>query len=127
MAVDKAAERRMRRARRHARITSKIRGTRERPRLVVSRSLRNIEGQIVDDDRGVTLTGYSTQAGDHDSLEAPEGLDGKVAESWKAGKKLAERALEKDIEKVVFDRAGYPYHGRIEAFADGARAGGLDL
>lgn len=127
MAVDKAAERRMRRARRHARITRKIRGTRERPRLVVARSLRHMEGQIVDDDRGVTLTGYSTQSAEHEGVEAPEGMDGKVAESWKAGKKLAERARDNDIEKVVFDRAGYPYHGRIEAFAEGARAGGLDF
>ena len=127
MAVDEAAQRRARRARQHARITRKIRGTRERPRLVVARSLRHMEGQLVDDDRGITLTGYSTRAGDLDDLEAPEGLDGKVAESWKAGRKLADRALEQGIEKAVFDRAGHPYHGRIEAFAEGARAGGLDF
>ena len=127
MAVDKAAERRTRRARRHARIARKIRGTRERPRLVVARSLKHIEGQLVDDDRGVTLIGYSTQSGAHDDIESPEGLDGKVAQSWKAGKKLAERARDQGIDRAVFDRAGYPYQGRVEAFAEGARAGGLKL
>lgn len=127
MSVDKAAEERTRRARQHARITRKIRGTKDRPRLVVSRSLRHMEGQLVDDDRGETLTGYSTQGGDHQDVEAPDGLDGKVAASWRAGKKLAERARDQGIEKVVFDRAGHPYHGRIEAFAEGARAGGLEF
>lgn len=126
MAVDKAARRRERRARRHARIQRKVRGTAERPRLVVSRSLRHIEGQLVDDDRGVTLVGFSSQAGDLEE-HLPEDREGKVARSFAAGKRLAEKAREAGIEKVVFDRAGYPYQGRVEAFADGAREGGLDF
>lgn len=126
MAVDKGTERRIRRARRHARIQRKVRGTAERPRLVVARSLRHIEGQIVDDDRGVTLVGYSTRGGELD-VEVPEELDGRRAESYAAGYRLAEEARDEDIEKVVFDRAGYPYHGRVRAFAEGARAGGLDF
>lgn len=126
MAKDRATERRLRRARRHARIQRKVRGTAARPRLVVARSLRHIEGQLVDDDRGVTITGFSTRAGGlEDSL--PEEMDGKVAESYAAGKRLAERAREEGIEEVVFDRAGYPYHGRVKAFAEGARAGGLEF
>jgi len=122
---DRATRRRLGRARRHARIAKKVRGTAERPRLVVSRSLRYIEGQIVDDDRGVTIVGYSSRAAeDHDEV-APEELEGRVAESYAAGVRLAERAREAGIEKVVFDRAGYPYHGRVKAFAEGAREGGL--
>jgi large subunit ribosomal protein L18 len=126
MSADRARERRIRRARRQARLRRKIRGTAERPRLVVSRSLKHIEGQIVDDDRGVTLTGFSSRAG---GLEGalPDDLDGKVAEAYASGVRLAERAREEGIEKVVFDRAGYPFHGRVEAFAEGARSGGLDF
>lgn len=123
---DRTTERRLRRARRHARIQRKVRGTSARPRLVVSRSLRHIEGQIVDDDRGVTITGFSSRAGGLEE-ELPEELEGKVAESWAAGKRLAERARDEGVERVVFDRAGYPYHGRIKAFAEGARAGGLEF
>ena len=126
MAVDKAARRREQRARRHARIQRRLRGSADRPRLVVSRSLRHIEGQLVDDDRGVTLVGFSSQAGDLEE-DLPEEKEGKVARSFAAGKRLAERALEAGIEKVVFDRAGYPYHGRVKAFAEGAREGGLDF
>ena len=126
MAVDKAAERRIRRARRHARLQRRIRGTAERPRLVVSRSLRHIEGQVVDDDRGITLVGFSTRAGGLDAA-MPAELDGKVAESYAAGVRLAEKARDEGIDRVVFDRAGYPYHGRVKAFAEGARSGGLDF
>ncbi len=126
MVRDKATERRLRRARRHARIQRKVRGTADRPRLVVARSLRHIEGQVVDDDRGVTITGFSTRSGGLDDV-LPEEMDGKVAESFAAGKLLAARALERGIEEVVFDRAGYPYHGRVKAFAEGAREGGLEF
>lgn len=124
MAVDKAARRRERRARRHARIQRKVRGTAERPRLVVSRSLRHIEGQLVDDDRGVTLVGFSSRASGLEE-HLPEEMEGKVARSYAAGKRLAEKARDAGVEKVVFDRAGYPYHGRVKAFAEGAREGGL--
>ncbi|MCL7972750.1 MAG: 50S ribosomal protein L18 [marine benthic group bacterium] len=123
MALNKSAERRRRRAKRHKRVLKKMRGTADRPRLVVFRSLKNIEGQLVDDDRGATLVGVSTQALE----EAPEveDLSGKMAASYTAGKTLAEKAKSAGIESIVFDRGGYRYHGRVKAFADGARAGGL--
>ncbi|MDX1387761.1 MAG: 50S ribosomal protein L18 [Acidobacteriota bacterium] len=113
------------RARRHLRIRRRFHGTAERPRLVVFRSLKHLEGQLVDDDRGVTILGLSTRAGDIDRSEAGDDLEGKVADSYVAGRRLAERAREAGVETVVFDRGGYPYHGRVKAFAEGARAGGL--
>ncbi|WP_420447406.1 50S ribosomal protein L18 [Candidatus Palauibacter sp.] len=110
------------RIRRHARIKKKIRGTAERPRLVVFRSLRHLEGQLVDDDRGVTLLGVSTLTGPDGDAGA---RSGKVAEAYLAGRMLAERAVAADVGVIVFDRGGYPYHGRVRAFAEGARDGGL--
>ena len=116
------------RARRHGRVVKKVRGTGERPRLVVHRSLRNIEGQIVDDDRGRTLLGVSTlTAGDASGIEDAEQLSPKLAASYAAGMALAEKARASGIERIVFDRGGYLYHGRVRAFAEGARAGGLDF
>jgi large subunit ribosomal protein L18 len=123
MALSKSAERRRRRATRHKRVLKKVRGTAERPRLVVFRSLKNIEGQLVDDDRGATLVGITTLA--IDSTAEVEDLSGKVAASYAAGKALAERAKADGIETIVFDRGGYRYQGRVKAFAEGARAGGL--
>ena len=117
-------ERHQRRLRRHRRVRKKISGTAERPRLVVHRSLTNIEAQVVDDTKGVTLLGISTRAGDlaDDSAELSKAERGRLA-----GKLLAQRALEKGITKVVFDRGGYLYHGRVKAFAEGAREGGLEF
>jgi len=123
MALSKSAERRRRRATRHKRVLKKMRGTAERPRLVVFRSLKNIEGQLVDDDRGATLVGITTLA--IDTTAEVEDLSGKVAASYAAGKALAERAKADGIETIVFDRGGYRYQGRVKAFAEGARAGGL--
>ena len=123
MAQSKSAERRIRRAKRHKRVLKKMRGTADRPRLVVFRSLKNIEGQLVDDDRGATLVGVSTLA--LDGGAEVEDLSGKMAASYTAGKTLAEKARSAGIETIVFDRGGYRYHGRVKAFADGARAGGL--
>jgi large subunit ribosomal protein L18 len=123
MALSKSEERRQRRATRHKRVLKKMRGTAERPRLVVFRSLKNIEGQLVDDDRGATLIGISTL-----SIDGPvdvEDLSGKMAASYVAGRALAEKATAQGIESIVFDRGGYRYQGRVKAFADGARAGGL--
>ena len=120
-----AGERRTQRAKRHRRVRKKVRGTAERPRLVVFRSLKNMEGQLVDDDLGVTLIGVSTRL--PISVEAEEGMSAKVAASYAAGKHLAEKARESGIKGIVFDRGGYQYHGRVKAFADGARAGGLDF
>ena len=116
----------LQRQRRHLRIRNKVRGTAERPRLVVFRSLKNIEGQVVDDDAGRTVLGVSTLAPDLRDFTA-EGKNPRVEQSFAAGKLLAERAKAKGIEAVVFDRGGYKYHGRVKAFADGAREGGLQF
>jgi large subunit ribosomal protein L18 len=116
----------LQRKRRHLRIRNKLRGTAARPRLVVFRSLKNIEGQIVDDDTGRTVMGLSTLTADLRSF-TPEGKNRRVEQSFAAGKLLAERAKAQGIEAVVFDRGGYRYHGRVKAFADGAREGGLQF
>jgi len=116
----------LQRKRRHLRIRNKLRGTAERPRLVVFRSLKNIEGQIVDDDARRTVLGVSTLAADLKGF-TPEGKNKRVEQSFAAGKLLAERAKAQGIEAVVFDRGGYKYHGRVKAFADGAREGGLQF
>ncbi len=114
------------RARRHARIRKKIWGTADRPRLVVFRSLKNFEGQVVDDDAGKTLVGLSTLCADLADFKA-EGSNPRVERARAAGKLLAERAVAQGVESVVFDRGGYQYHGRVKAFADGAREGGLQF
>ncbi len=116
----------LQRKRRHLRLRNKVRGTAARPRLVVFRSLKNIEGQIVDDDAGRTVLGVSTLAADLKSF-TPEGKNRRVEQSFAAGKLLAERAKAQGIEAVVFDRGGDKYHGRVKAFADGAREGGLQF
>ena len=114
------------RARRHARIRKKIWGTAERPRLVVFRSLKNFEGQVVDDDAGKTLVGLSTLCAELADFKA-EGSNPRVARARAAGKLLAERAVAQGVASVVFDRGGYQYHGRVKAFADGARERGLQF
>jgi large subunit ribosomal protein L18 len=116
-------QRQERRVRRHRRVRKKIVGTGERPRLVVYRSLKNLEGQLVDDTRRVTLLGISTLTGDVKSAGGATKSDRGRA----AGKLLAQRAKEKGITRVVFDRGGYLYHGRVKAFAEGAREGGLEF
>lgn len=126
MATNNSATRRLRRERRHLRVRRKISGTGERPRLVVFRSLNQIEGQVVDDVRGVTLVGLSTLAKDLREQKAEQGQT-KTEASRAAGKRLAERAREMGITQVVFDRGGYIYHGRVKAFAEGAREGGLEF
>ena len=107
------------RVRRHQRVRGKVSGTAERPRLSVFRSENNIYAQIIDDVNGVTLASAS-------SLDkAIEGYGGNVTAASAVGKLIAERALAKGIENVVFDRGGYVYHGRVKALAEGAREGGL--
>ena len=118
--------RRLQRQRRHWRVRNKVEGSAERPRLVVSRSLKNIEGQIVDDMAGKTLVGVSTLAPELRDFSA-EGQNRRVEAAYAAGKLLGERAKSQGIETVVFDRGGYKYHGRVKAFADGAREGGLEF
>jgi large subunit ribosomal protein L18 len=110
------------RYRRHLRVRQKVAGTAERPRLVVFRSLKHIYAQLVNDDLGVTLLGLA------DTSEGVEtGGAGKVARGKAVGKALAEKAKAAGITRVVFDRAGYRYHGRVQAVADGAREGGLEF
>jgi large subunit ribosomal protein L18 len=116
--------REQRRERRHRRVRAKVHGTAERPRLVVHRSINHVEGQVIDDVAGRTLVGLSTlDAG----LREKRGEMNKTEASRAAGKALAEKARELGIAKVVFDRGGYVYHGRVKAFAEGAREGGLDF
>ena len=107
------------RARRHRRVRGKIIGTAERPRLAVFRSNRGIDAQLVDDATGRTLTGVSW-------LQLKKSFKGsKTEQAAEVGKQLAGKAKEAGIEEVVFDRAGYLYHGRVKALAEGAREGGL--
>jgi large subunit ribosomal protein L18 len=110
------------RYRRHLRVRRKVSGTAARPRLVVYRSLKHIYAQLVNDELGVTLLGVS---------DASEGIQvdgaGKVGRAKGTGKLLADKATAAGIKQVVFDRAGYRYHGRVQAVADGAREGGLEF
>ena len=109
---------RERRFKRHLRVRNKVSGTAERPRLVVFRSLKHIYAQLVDDTANRTLATVS-------DLGIEQGKKGERAAE--VGKLIAERAKTAGITRVVFDRAGYRYHGRIKAVADGARKGGLEF
>ena len=104
----------------HFRIRQKMQGTTERPRLNVYRSLNHIYAQIIDDAKGETLLSAS-------SLASKVKTGGNVAAAKEVGKLVAERAIEKGIKRVVFDRGGYLYHGRIKALADAAREAGLEF
>jgi large subunit ribosomal protein L18 len=115
-----SATRRVARLRRHARIRKKIEGTAETPRLVVNRSSRHIHVQLVNDVNGTTLAAASSIEADVRAVEGD-----KKAHSVRVGKLIAERAKAVGIEKVVFDRGGYTYGGRIAALADAARESGL--
>jgi len=105
----------------HRRIRRKVKGSSERPRLAVYRSLNHIYAQVVDDQLGKTIVSASTTEKD---LRGSTG--GNLDAARRIGKAIAERALEKGIESVVFDRGGYLYHGRIKALTDAARAAGLN-
>jgi large subunit ribosomal protein L18 len=106
------------RLRRHRRVRGKVKGTAERPRLVVHRSNRGIEAQLVDDSAGKTLAAASWL-----NLKGFKGS--KQEQAAEVGKLLAQNAKQAKIQAVVFDRGGYLYHGRVKALADGAREGGL--
>ena len=107
------------RAKRHARVRGKISGTAERPRLSVFRSENHIYAQVIDDVAGNTLVSASTVE------KSFEGNGSNIEAAKKIGALVAERALQKGIEEVVFDRGGYIYHGRVQALAEGAREAGL--
>ncbi len=106
------------RQRRHRRVRGKVRGTSERPRLVVSRSNKGISAQLVDDMDGTTLASASW-------LQLKTFKGNKTEQAAEVGKLLADNAKQANIEVVVFDRGGYLYHGRVKALADAAREGGL--
>ncbi len=119
MKKDRAAERR----RRKLRIKYKIRGTHDRPRLCVYKSLRHIYAQLVDDESGTTIASASTL-----DIDLRDKVKGPTVESAKViGEAIAKKAIEKGITKVVFDRNGYIYHGKVKALADSARAAGLQF
>jgi len=123
VAITKKNKPRHARIRRHARVRKSISGSAGRPRLAVFRSLQHIYAQVIDDQSGSTLAAAST-------LEPANRTDGAGSKSEKAeriGRLLAERAKEKGVSQVVFDRGGFLYHGRVKALAEGARAGGLQF
>lgn len=105
----------------HSRIRQRVKGTAERPRLAVYRSLSHIYAQVIDDRKGATLVAASS------SEASSSASGGNVAGAKEIGKLVADRAKEKGISKVVFDRGGYLYHGRIKALADAARQAGLEF
>ena len=107
----------------HERIRAKMTGTAERPRLNVYRSLNHIYTQLIDDLNGVTIASASSMGKKTEEKK----YGGNIAAAAEVGKLIAERAKEKGIKKVVFDRGGYLYHGRIKALADAAREGGLEF
>ena len=104
-------EKQQKRHRRHRRVRAKIKGTAKVPRLCVFRSAKYIYAQLIDDEKGKTLAA----------------VNGKLAVANKVGKLIAKEAIEKKMNKVVFDRGGYKYHGRVKALAEGAREGGLQF
>ena len=108
----------------HDRIRNRMLGTAERPRLNVYRSLNHIYAQVIDDHKGVTIASASTAQG---GTKGQRRTGGNVASAKDIGKLIAERALQKGVKKVVFDRGGYLYHGRIKALADAAREAGLEF
>jgi len=116
------SDRQAARHRRHRRIRAKVAGTRERPRLNVFRSLGHIYAQVIDDVEGHTLVAASTI--DDEVRPRIDGLS-KTEQARVVGEAVAERALEQGIDKVVFDRGGYKYHGRVKALAEAARDKGL--
>jgi large subunit ribosomal protein L18 len=109
------------RQRRIKRIRKKITGTPERPRMRVYKSAKHFYAQVIDDTKGHTIVALSSR----DKSIAAEDIKGKCAMAHKVGKMLAEKAKSSGIEKVVLDRGGYIYHGRVKAFSEGAREGGL--
>ncbi len=112
------------RRKKHMRIRNKITGTPERPRLNVYKSSKNIYAQIIDDSKGVTLVSASTV---DTAIKGNVKSGGNIEAAKEVGKLIAQRAVEKGIKLVVFDRGGYVYHGRVKELADAARAEGLEF
>ncbi len=106
-------------------IRKKVSGTAERPRVSVTRSHKNIYAQVVDDDARATL--LATDGHKAAVVDAPEGVSGKCANAYCVGRAIADQAKEKGITRMVFDRSGYLYHGRVAALARGLRDGGIEV
>lgn len=120
--MGKTAEERLARLRRHRRVRKKVFGTPEKPRLSIFRSTNHIYAQVIDDTNGVTLVSASTL---DTELKSEITTGGNIGAAEKVGELVAKRALEKNIDQVVFDRGGFLYHGRVKALADAAREAGL--
>ena len=118
-------KRRQVRLKRKISIRKKLSGTAERPRVSVTRSHKNIYAQVIDDDTGSTLLTIDSKRAA--SVEAPEGIAGKCAVAYGVGRAVADLAKEKGIARMVFDRSGYLYHGRVAALARGLRDGGIEV
>jgi large subunit ribosomal protein L18 len=112
------------RRKRQKRIRRKVSGTQERPRLCVFRSTKHIYAQVIDDTQGTTLVAASTMEPD---IRQGQEFENKTAAARLIGKRIGERASEKGIRSVVFDRGGFMYHGRVKAVSEGAREAGLDF
>lgn len=122
--MSKKAQAKQRKKRRKKRTRKKIKSSSDRLRLTVDRSLNHMFAQIIDDGKGETIVSTHTKT----DAEGDAGdFDGKKADAFLIGKKIAEKAQDEGIEKVVFDRSGYKYHGRVKALAEGAREGGLEF
>lgn len=120
--MGKTAEERLARLRRHRRVRKKVFGTPEKPRLSIFRSTNHIYAQVIDDTHGVTLVSASTL---DPEIKSQISAGGNIGAAEKVGELVAKRALEKNIDQVVYDRGGFLYHGRVKALADAAREAGL--
>lgn len=126
--MDKQKKKIKLRKRRQARVRAKIYGTQERPRISVYKSNKHISGQVVDDSGGKTILAQSDAGiSEKKAKEFKSELKGKARNSFLAGMMLADKMKEKKINKAVFDRGGFKYHGRLKAFADGIRQGGIKI
>ncbi|WP_066640461.1 50S ribosomal protein L18 [Desulfolucanica intricata] len=118
--IDRKADREKRRRR----VRNKVMGTTERPRLNVFRSLNHIYAQVIDDERGITLVAASSL---EPEVKGKIKTGGNISAAAAVGEQIAKKAITQGIKRVVFDRAGYLYHGRVKALAEAARAGGLEF
>ena len=118
-------KRRQIRLKRKVSIRKKLAGTTERPRVTVTRSHKYIYAQVIDDDNGTTLLASNSKVAA--AVEVPEGVSGKCAIAYSVGRAVADLAKEKGIARMVFDRNGYLYHGRVAALARGLRDGGIEV
>jgi large subunit ribosomal protein L18 len=113
--------------RRHLRVRARVFGTAKKPRLCVFRSLNHIYAQAIDDEKGSVIISANDLELKDAKLSEKKDLKGKILKAYQVGELIAKKLLDKKIKKVVFDRAGYKYHGRVKALAEGAREGGLSF